>query len=85
MSKPIVAAAEPVKVTLEEGKRYFFCACGHSSRQPFCDGSHENTGLAPKAFVAEAAGDFFLCQCKKTGNPPYCDGSHMALQNDPKT
>ena len=82
MSKPIVAANSPVPVDLEAGKTYYFCACGHSSGQPFCDGSHRGTGLAPKPFTAEKDGTAYLCQCKTTGNAPFCDGSHKAIGDD---
>ena len=72
----IEAAKEPVVVELEAGKEYWWCACGRSASQPFCDGSHEGTGIDPKPFTAEKSGKAWLCQCKKTANPPYCDGSH---------
>jgi CDGSH-type Zn-finger protein len=76
MSKPIIADNAPVKVTLERGKKYAFCACGRSGNQPFCDGSHSGTGITPKMFTAEEDGQAFLCQCKHTGDAPYCDGTH---------
>ncbi|QQL45446.1 CDGSH iron-sulfur domain-containing protein [Sulfuriroseicoccus oceanibius] len=79
MDDPKIADTKPVGVELEEGKAYFFCSCGHSSSQPFCDGSHKGTGFAPMKFVAEKSGKQFLCQCKRTGNAPFCDGSHKAL------
>lgn len=74
-----VAAKSPVKVELEAGKDYWFCTCGHSSDQPFCDGSHKGTGFAPKKFTAEVSGPAFFCQCKHTENAPYCDGTHKSL------
>jgi CDGSH-type Zn-finger protein len=79
MSEPDIAAKEPVKVTLEAGKAYFFCTCGKSANQPFCDGSHKGTDFSPQKFEAEKDGDAFLCQCKRTGNAPFCDGSHSRL------
>lgn len=82
MSQPIVANNRPVKVTLEEGKKYLFCACGRSENQPFCDGSHTGTGLTPKAFVAEKTGASFLCACKQSKNQPFCDGSHNRVTED---
>ena len=72
----IEAAKEPVVVELEAGKEYWWCACGRSASQPFCDGSHEGTGIEPMPFTAEKSGKAWLCQCKRTANPPYCDGSH---------
>ena len=68
MSKPIIAAVSPKKVTLEQGQEYYFCACGRSKNQPFCDGSHAGTDFKPKAFTAEESGDAYLCQCKHTAN-----------------
>ena len=76
---PVVAQTGPYQVELEEGKRYFWCTCGRSARQPFCDGSHKDTSFQPKAFVAEASGMANLCGCKDTDDGPYCDGSHNLL------
>ncbi|MBR9869120.1 MAG: glutamate synthase [Oceanospirillales bacterium] len=75
-AKPLVADNKPAKVELTEGHEYHFCACGRSSKQPFCDGSHEGTGLAPMAFTADSSEEAWLCVCKHTRTPPYCDGSH---------
>jgi len=76
---PVVAAKYPAKVELEAGKAYFFCTCGCSSGQPFCDGSHKGSGFAPQKFTAGKDGPAFLCQCKQTGNAPFCDGTHSKL------
>jgi CDGSH-type Zn-finger protein len=75
----IIAAPEPIAVELEAGKKYFWCACGRSKNQPFCDGSHKGTGCEPVAFTAEKSGEAWLCRCKQTGNAPYCDGTHNKL------
>ncbi|WP_088328882.1 glutamate synthase-related protein [Lacimicrobium sp. SS2-24] len=82
MTKPIVADNKPVKVSVEQDKEYHFCACGRSSKQPFCDGSHTGTPFKPKSFVAEKSEDVYLCQCKHTANPPFCDGTHKQFQQD---
>lgn len=82
MSKPIIAAITPKKVTLAKAQDYYFCTCGRSSNQPFCDGSHAGTDFKPKMFTAESSGDAFLCQCKHTANAPYCDGSHKQFDNE---
>ncbi len=73
---PRRAAETPIGVDLEEGKDYWFCTCGLSNQQPFCDGSHKGTGFKSAKFTAEKTGKAFLCQCKCTGNAPFCDGSH---------
>ncbi|MFN3578289.1 MAG: CDGSH iron-sulfur domain-containing protein [Tabrizicola sp.] len=75
----IVAATAPFKVEVEEGKSYFWCACGRSARQPFCDGSHRDTGLSPVRWTAESSRTVFFCGCKQTARAPMCDGSHKSL------
>ncbi len=80
MSSPIAADNKPANVSLDEGKEYFWCACGRSKKQPFCDGSHRGTGLTPVRFVAEAGGPATLCLCKGTRNRPFCDGSHVRYE-----
>jgi CDGSH-type Zn-finger protein len=76
MDKPIRAADAPLKVDLEEGKTYYWCQCGRSDNQPFCDGSHKVTTITPLKFVAEKTATRSLCMCKESGNKPYCDGTH---------
>jgi methylamine---glutamate N-methyltransferase subunit C len=73
------AADGPAMVALEKGKEYFWCSCGRSASQPFCDGSHKGSEFLPFAFGAKNNGKFALCQCKKSGNLPFCDGSHRKL------
>jgi len=76
MSQPVVADNKPIDVELTQGEEYYFCACGRSSDQPFCDGSHAGSDIEPQAFVAEKSETAYLCRCKHTQTPPYCDGSH---------
>ena len=76
---PIVAATSPFKAEVEEGKSYFWCACGKSQRQPFCDGSHKDSGITPVKWTAEATKTVFFCGCKNSAKAPFCDGSHKAL------
>ena len=78
-NNPIIAAKAPAKVELEAGRKYFWCRCGHSGNQPFCDGSHRGTGISPLEFIAEQSERAVLCQCKATANAPFCDGSHASL------
>jgi len=79
--KPIIANNKPVKVDVTEGEEYYFCACGRSNNQPFCDGSHAGTEFKPKPFTAEKSGDAFLCQCKHSANLPFCDGTHKQFDD----
>ena len=76
---PLITAKSPAMVDLEAGKDYFWCACGRSKSQPFCDGSHAGTGLTPVKFTADKDGKAALCQCKGTANQPFCDGTHAQL------
>lgn len=76
MSKPVRAAEMPKRVELEEGKTYYWCACGRSSNQPFCDGSHRGTEFTPVKFTAKESKTRSMCMCKETKNAPYCDGTH---------
>jgi CDGSH-type Zn-finger protein len=76
---PIIAATVPFKIEVEEGKSYFWCACGKSANQPFCDGSHKDTGLSPVKWTADTARTVFFCGCKQSAKAPLCDGSHKAL------
>ncbi len=74
--KAVVAATAPVAVELTAGQTVWWCACGRSKTQPFCDGSHVGTGFTPQQFTAEKARTYFFCACKQTGKAPICDGSH---------
>ena len=82
MTKPIIAAIAPKKVSLNQDEEYYFCTCGRSNNQPFCDGSHAGTDFKPKPFSAQESGDAYLCQCKHTANSPFCDGSHKQFDKD---
>lgn len=69
----------PLVLDLEPGS-YFWCACGRSRNQPFCDGSHAGTGITPLMFTVTEQRKRGYCACKQTATPPYCDGSHKGLQ-----
>ncbi|MCB1971170.1 MAG: CDGSH iron-sulfur domain-containing protein [Geminicoccaceae bacterium] len=79
MSEPTIAQKAPYKVAVESGRTYFWCACGRSTSQPFCDGSHKGSGFAPLKYTAEKDGDVYFCGCKHSGNKPLCDGAHKKL------
>jgi len=82
MANPVVADNKPVPVELEQGKRYYFCACGRSRRQPFCDGSHRDTQISPVEFTAAQSGQAWLCMCKQSKKLPYCDGTHRQFGSE---
>ena len=81
MDTPKIADVKPKQADLEK-KEYYWCACGLSNNQPFCDGSHAGTGFSPKSFTPDEPGEAYLCMCKQTANPPYCDGTHASLSVD---
>lgn len=76
---PVIAQKGPFQVDLEAGKAYFYCRCGRSKKQPFCDGAHKGTGIEPMRFTVEEAGTYNLCGCKSSDDEPFCDGSHNVL------
>jgi len=82
--KPIIATKEPIGVQLKEGVPVYWCSCGLSKNQPFCDGSHavHNTGLKPMRFLPDKDMDVYFCGCKQTLNPPFCDGTHRQLTEE---
>ncbi|MFC2186700.1 glutamate synthase-related protein [Peijinzhouia sedimentorum] len=84
MSEPKIADRKPKKVELEKGEVKYWCACGLSNNQPFCDGSHKSTDITPVKFEAKETGDAYLCMCKRTKDQPYCDGTHSKLKDEEK-
>jgi CDGSH-type Zn-finger protein len=76
---PMIAQKAPYAVELEAGKAYFWCACGQSKSQPFCDGSHKGTAFVPTKVTVETSKAAYLCGCKHSKNGAFCDGSHKAL------
>ena len=79
MSEAVIAQKSPYPIDVEEGKSYYWCACGQSTTQPFCDGSHKGTTFNPVAFKATETKKMYFCGCKATSNQPFCDGSHSSL------
>ena len=76
MLKGKKAGDSAIVVEVEKNKSYFWCSCGLSSKQPFCDGSHKNTEFSPVKFIADETKKMFFCTCKQTNNQPFCDSSH---------
>lgn len=79
MTEPVIAQKEPYGIEVEQGKEYWWCQCGKSKTQPFCDGSHKGTGLTPLQYVARRSQTVWFCGCKRSGNKPTCDGTHSGL------
>ncbi len=79
MAEPTVASKTPFAVDVQAGKDYWWCTCGKSQKQPFCDGSHKGSEFTPMKYTAQADGKAWFCGCKRTGKSPLCDGSHKAL------
>jgi CDGSH-type Zn-finger protein len=76
---PTIAQKGPYPVDIVEGQTYYYCTCGKSTSQPFCDGSHQGSNFEPIAYTAETTGTVYLCGCKHTKSAPMCDGSHNEL------
>ncbi len=79
MSKPKVAGSSPIRLELEAGKKYFWCSCGESTNQPWCDGSHKGSDFNPMMITVEETKMYSMCTCKQSDRPQFCDGSHKAL------
>jgi CDGSH iron-sulfur domain-containing protein 3 len=79
MSDPVIAQKAPFAVDVEAGKSYFWCSCGQSQNQPFCDGAHKPTDFTPVKFDATESKTVYFCGCKMSANKPACDGSHKDL------
>lgn len=79
MSEAVIAQKAPYAVEVKAGEKYFWCTCGLSTQQPYCDGAHKGTGMKPQTFVAEKDSTAYLCGCKATKNGPFCDGAHSKL------
>ncbi|NER35350.1 MAG: CDGSH iron-sulfur domain-containing protein [Oscillatoria sp. SIO1A7] len=78
MSNAVIADLKPAVLTLEPGT-YYWCSCGQSTNQPYCDGSHAGTDFVPLALEITETKQVALCLCKQTGNQPFCDGAHAKL------
>ena len=80
MEKPKSPQKSPYNVKVEKGKIYFWCACGLSNKQPFCDGTHKIEGkFKSLKYLAEGSKDIYFCGCKLSQQTPFCDGSHSKL------
>jgi CDGSH-type Zn-finger protein len=76
MEKPVRASDTPFAINAEAGKSYWWCTCGKSKKQPFCDGSHSGSSFTPVKFDATENKTLYFCGCKATRKQPFCDGTH---------
>lgn len=79
MDTPTIARRAPIVVNVEAGKTYWWCACGRSKSQPFCDGSHKGSSFSPLEWKAMTSEQKWFCCCKHSANIPFCDGAHKKL------
>jgi CDGSH-type Zn-finger protein len=79
MTSPHIAAREPIAVQVKAGQSYWWCACGQSKNQPFCDGSHKGSSFTPVEFKSESDRTLYFCACKHSKHAPLCDGTHKTL------
>jgi CDGSH-type Zn-finger protein len=79
VTMPEIGGRAPITIDVEAGKDYWWCACGKSKSQPFCDGSHKGSGFSPIEFKAEKSEKVWFCACKRSAKKPLCDGSHKKL------
>ena len=79
MPKGEIAAKSPIAVDVIPGRKYWWCACGRSQKQPFCDSAHKGTEFSPVMFETDTAQTIYFCRCKQTGDRPRCDGTHNTL------
>lgn len=78
--EPVIAGYKSTRVQVTKGKEYYWCACGKSKTQPFCDGSHAGTSFSPIKFIANEDKEVAFCTCKHSHTKPLCDGTHRSLQ-----
>ena len=79
--QPAIGGRAPLPIQVTAGEEYWWCACGRSQNQPFCDGSHKDTGFTPVRYDAEESRTLWFCACKRTGAQPLCDGTHKTLDD----
>ncbi len=78
MDKPKIAQKMPYVLDLQPST-YYWCACGQSKNQPFCDLSHEGSSFTPVKIEIAEAKKVALCGCKMTAGQPFCDMTHTKI------
>jgi CDGSH iron-sulfur domain-containing protein 3 len=63
----------------EKAGVYFWCACGMSAKQPYCDGTHKTTDFKPMRIEIKEDKKVAWCACKHSAGKPFCDGTHRNL------
>jgi len=76
---PEIGGRQPIAVDVVAGETYWWCACGRSKNQPFCDGSHQGTSFTPMEWNAERSRRLLFCTCKRSARAPICDNSHLKV------
>ncbi len=76
---PLIVQKAPFKIMVEAGKKYYWCSCGLSQNQPFCDSSHKGSGLKSVMFEAKESKVIYFCGCKYSKNGVLCDGAHNKI------
>ena len=79
MPEPVMVQKAPYAIEVEAGKSYWWCACGKSTNQPFCDGTHKGSEFSPQQYTAEASKTVYFCGCRQSKNAPLCDATHRNL------
>ena len=77
--KLVIAQKFPYPIEVEKGKSYYWCQCGKSKKQPFCDASHKGTSFTPVVYKATETKKMYFCGCKSTSKQPFCDGTHSKI------
>jgi len=79
MTEATASQNAPYPVEVEAGKTYYYCTCGKSAKQPFCDGTHKGSAFKPSPFEATESKQLYFCGCRQSAKSPFCDGAHKKL------
>jgi CDGSH-type Zn-finger protein len=79
MTEKICVQKKPYAAEVVAGNTYYFCSCGRSQTQPFCDGTHKGSGLKSIHYLAAETKTVYFCGCKQSKLGALCDGTHKTL------